>query len=197
MRRMMLAAVGTVLLIMAGAPGSGQTVFTDEWKDGDYRGPVKKIAVFWILQVSQNRLIAENEFVRQLKERGITAMPLYVVIPPGKFVEREEALAKIRDLGVNAVLTVRPTDRVTAQSQIPQTGAAGSSLSGYYQYVYQAPTISASEPAYMEMNLFDVKSGKRIWSARTVSKIDEVNQAAVSGFIKIAIGRLASAGLIP
>jgi hypothetical protein len=82
------------VMILPGQTVSAQTVLTDVWKDKDHRIAVKKIAVFWISQVPQNRLLAENEFVRQLKERGLLATPVYIVIPPDKHVEREAALAK-------------------------------------------------------------------------------------------------------
>jgi hypothetical protein len=173
-------------------------VLTDVWKDKDHHTPLKKIAVFWMAKVPQNRLLAENEFVRQLKARGITAMPVYVVIPPDKLVERDVALTKIRDLGVEAVLILRLADKLTVQSPIPQPGPAGPSrLSDYYQYVYDAPARDESELAYLETNLFDVKTERRIWTARSVSKIDVVNQEVVSDFIRLMIDRLASDGMIP
>lgn len=198
MKRMILIVSWMAVITLIGAIGIAQTVFTDVWKDKDYRGPIKKAAVFWILQVPENRVIAESEFVRQLKTRGVSAMPVYVVIPPDKFVERDAALAKIRDLGADVVLTLRLTDRLTVQSQIPQAGPKDPTrLSGYYQNVYDAPTIGSSEPAYVETNLFDVKTDRRIWTARSVTKVDVVDQKAMSDFIGVVIDRLASDGIIP
>jgi len=198
----MLRVVTLILsLLMVSIPALStfaQTVLTDVWKDKEPHAPMTKIAVFWILQVPQNRLLAENEFVRQLKERGIKAMPMYVVIPPDKFVEKDAALTKLRDLGMDAVLSLRLTDRQTAQMQIPGTGPNDPlRLSGYYQYVYDAPTLGTSGPAYVETNLFDVKSDRRIWTARSVSKIDAVNREVVTDFIRLMIDRLASDGMIP
>lgn len=198
MKRIILFLSLIAIMIMQGQTVPAQTVLTDVWKDKEHHGPLKKIAVFWIAAVAENRLVAENEFVRQLKARGITAMPVYVVIPPDKFVERDAALTKIRDLGVDAILILRLTDRLTAQSQIPQDGPTGPSrLSGYYQYVYDSPTIGTSEPAYVETNLFDVKTERRIWAARSVSKVDVVNKKIVSDFTRAMIDSLASDGMIP
>lgn len=198
MKRIILFLLLIAIMTMQGQTASAQTVLTDIWKDKDYRGPLKKIAVFWIAAVAENRLVAENEFVRQLKARGIIAMPVYVVIPPDKLVERDAALTKIRDLGVDAILILRLTDRLTAQSQIPQDGPTGPSrLSGYYQYIYDTPTIARTEPAYVETNLFDVKNERRIWTARSVSKVDVINKKIVSDFTGVMIDRLASDGMIP
>jgi hypothetical protein len=174
-----------------------QTVLTDVWMDKDH-GALKKIAVFWIVKVSQNRLLAENEFVRQLKSRGITAMPAYVVIPPDKIVERDVALTKIRELGVDAILILRLSDKQTIQSPIPQAGPAGPSrLSDYYQYVYDAPVRDESELTYLETNLFEVKTERRIWTARSVTKVNVVDQKALADFITIMIDRLVSDRMLP
>jgi len=195
-RNMLLLSMLAVMTMAAAA--FGQTVLTDVWKDKSQRGKTKKIAVFWIARAPQNRLLAENEFVRQLKERGIDAMPLYVVIPPDKFVERDAAVKMIRELGVDALLTLRVIDKQTAQTTIPAPDPADRTrLSDYYERVYDAPVRDASDIAYLETNVFDVKTEKRIWTARSVSKAQVVDQQALTDFIKIMIDRLAGDGMIP
>ena len=42
-----------------------------------------------------------------------------------------------------------------------------------------------------------VKTEKRIWTARSVTKVEVVDQQTVSDFIKLVIDRLASDGMIP
>jgi hypothetical protein len=198
MKRILLMLLLLAVFITEGRDVTAQTVLTDVWKDKDHRIAVKKIAVFWIAKVSQNRLLAENEFVRQLKERGLVATPVYVVIPPDKFIEKDAAMTKIRDLGVDAILLLRMTDKKTIQTTIPAPGQADPSrLSGYYTYAYDAPTRDASDTAFLETNLFDVRTEQRIWTARSVTKVDVVDQKALSDFIKLMIDRLALDGMIP
>jgi hypothetical protein len=197
--RWMLLLASTVAAMTLAAPDTfGQTVLTDVWKDKDQRGAVKKIAVFWSLRTPQGRLLAENEVVRQLKARGISALPVYVVIEPDKFVERDEAVTKLKDLGVDAVLVLRMIDRRTAQSPIAAAGPPDAvRLSAYYQSVYDASTKDDADMAYVEMNLFAVKNEARIWAARSVTKVDTVNQQALSDFIAVIIDRLAADRMIP
>jgi hypothetical protein len=198
MKRIIFLLLLLTVMIMSGAAVAAQTVLTDVWKDQDHRIDVKKIAVFWIVQVSQNRLFAENEFVRQLKARGINAMPVYVVIGPDKLVDRDVAKAKIKELGADALLTLRLTDKQTVQSPIPKPGTTDpSNQTSYYQYIYNAPTVDPSEPAYLETVLFDVKTERRIWTARSVTKVDVIDQKAVSEFITLMIDRLAADKMIP
>jgi len=200
MKRIIVLLSLLAVTILPGVAVPAETVLTDVWRDKDrlQHGPLKKIAVFWISPVPQNRLFTENEFVRQLKARGITAMPAYVVIPPDRLVERDAAMTKIRDLGVDAILIVRPTDKLTVQSPVPQPGPAGSSrLSEYYQYVYDAPVRDESDLAYLETNLFEVKNERRIWTARSVTKVAVIDQKALSSFITLMIDRLAADGMLP
>jgi len=67
MKRIISFLLLLAVMILPGQTVSAQTVLTDVWKDKDHRGVVKKIAVFWMARAPQNRLLAENEFVRQLK----------------------------------------------------------------------------------------------------------------------------------
>lgn len=57
--------------------------------------------------------------------------------------------------------------------------------------------MDPSGPAYLETILFDVKTEKRIWTARSVTKVEVINPQAFSDFIKLMIDRLESDGMIP
>jgi hypothetical protein len=183
-----------------GMSSYAQTVMTDVWKDKEYRGPAKKIAVFCIAQDRARRIALEDLFITQLKARGTDAMPVYVVIPPDKLVDSETALTKIRDLGADVILTVRLVSKLTIQTQIPEPGKTDSTESSrwpnFYRYVYDAPTRETDEPAYLETNLFDVKNQKRVWTARSVTKIEVINPKVASDFIGVMIDRLASDKMI-
>ena len=186
------------VLASAGTPAIAQTVMTDVWRDKQQIVPVQKVSVLWIARVMQSRLLAENEFVRQLKMRGLAAMPGYVVIPPDHQVEREEVLVKFRDLGVDAVVILRVINKQAAQTPIPATGPIGPAhLTGFYQFVYDAQVTDEPGPVYLETNVFDVRTGKRVWTARSVTKVDVVDQKALSDFIGLMIDRLAADAMIP
>jgi hypothetical protein len=189
----LLAVVATAV-----TPVSSQTVLSDVWKDKDKVSPVQKVSVLWVARVTQSRLLAENEFVRQLKVRGLAAMPGYIVIPPDRQVEKEEVLAKFRELGVDSVVILRVINRQAAQTPISAAGPIGPAhLTGFYQFVYDAPVPDEPGPVYLETNYFDVRTGKRVWAARSVTKVDVVDQKALSDFIALMIDRLAADGMIP
>jgi len=183
-----------LLAILIGTVSTAQTVLTDVWKDKAYQGTVNKIAVFCIAQDRARRILLEDEFVRQLKARGSLGMPMYVVIPPDKMVDKETALAKVRGLGADTVLTMRLIDKLTARTNIPEpvkAGQAGQSPGPrFYEYAYDPITIPDGEPAYIETILFDAMAGQRIWAARSVTRVTTIDQKAMSELIGSMLDRL-------
>ena len=200
MKRITLLISMMILMALTGTAAFGQTVLTDVWKDKEYRITANKIAVFWITQDRTRRILHEDEFVRQLKARGTVGMPMYVVIPPDKMVDKETAMTKVRGLGADAVLTLRLIDKLTARTNIPdpaKTGQAGPSQGPrFYEYIYDPLTIPDGEPAYIETILFDAQTGQRVWAARSVTKFTVIDQKAVSEFIGAMIDRLAADKMI-
>jgi hypothetical protein len=193
MKRIILMLLVAAVALIPGKGFAAKTKLEDVWQDKQQHIVVRKIAVFWLARSSENRLFAENEFVRQLKERGLIAMPAYVIIPPDRFVERDEVMAKIRELGVDTVLTLRPVNKLTGKTDFPKTGPAGpSDLSGYYQFVYDQPAADTSGAVYVETVLFDAASGIRVWAARSVTKVDAVDPDVLRDFVEIMIDRLVS-----
>jgi hypothetical protein len=193
--RVFLWAVPSLCLLVTAS--YAQTLLTDVWRDKEYRGTTSKVAVFWIAQDRTRRILNEDELVRQLKARGTVGLPMYVVIPPDKMVDKETAMAKVRDLGADAVLTMRLIDKLTARTNIPEPAKAGQSPgTRFYEYVYDPITLPDGEPAYIETILFDVKTGRRVWAARSVTKFTVIDQKAVSEFIGAMIDRLAADKMI-
>jgi hypothetical protein len=197
-----IGAILSVLLgfCLMGAASSAQTALTDVWKDKEYQAAASKITVFWIAQDRARRIQVEDEFVRRLKSRGTSGMPGYVIIPPDKMVEKETAVEKIRGLGADAILTVRLIDKVTARTNIPDTAQKGqpdpSPGTRFYEYFYEPSTVAEGEPVYLETILFDVRTGKRVWAARSVTKVDAADKKIVSDFIEGMIERLAADKMI-
>jgi hypothetical protein len=191
-----LIVVG-LLLLATGAPSYARIVVTDVWKDKNHQGLVQKIAVFCIMHDAVNRILFEDEFVRQFKARGVNAMPGYVIIPPDKFVEKDVALTKMKDLGVDAALSTRLIEKVTAKEPIPEPSSKGSpGKPGFYDYVYDPRTRGDNEPAYLETNLLDLKTGQRVWTARTKTKVEGVSKEVISDYIELMLDKLASDKLI-
>ncbi len=197
MKRGAYLIVALLLLLTTGAPSYARIVVTDIWKDKNHKGPANKIAVFCVMHDAVNRILFEDEFVRQLKARGVNAMPGYVIIPPDKFVEKDDVLTKMRGLGVDAALSTRLIEKVTAKESIPEPASKGSSgKPGFYDYVYDPRTRGDNEPAYLETTLLDLKTEQRVWTARSQTKVEGVNKEVISDYIELMLDKLASDKLI-
>jgi hypothetical protein len=188
------------VLCLLGAASSAQTVLTDVWKDKEYRGRASKIAVFCIARDRTRRILLEDDFVRQLKARGTAGMPVYAVIPPDKMVDKETALAKIRGLGADTVITMRLIDKLTARTNISEPAKPGQAGlppgPRFYEYVYDPITLPDGEPAYIETILFDAQTGQRVWAARSVTKLTVIDQKAMRKFTGGMLERLAADTMI-
>jgi len=103
-------------------------------------------------------------------------------------------------LGANAILTLRLVDKSTIQTQIPDPATKGptasSSWSGYYQSIRDSQKRKKDEPAYLETIFFDTATEQRVWAARSVTKVVEVNQELITTFITSIVDQLASDKMI-
>jgi len=192
-----LLLMAALLIVSAGTASAARTSISDIWKDKEYQGPATKIAVFCIMHDTVNRILYEDEFVRQFKARGVNAMPGYVVIPPDKFVEKDAAIEKMKALGVDAVLSTRLIDKIATETPVSKEATSGSpNRPGFYEQVYDPKIREDNEPAYLETNLLDLKRQQRVWTVRSKTRLDRVNKDIFVGYIELILDKLASDKMI-
>jgi hypothetical protein len=197
MKGKQLLIMALLFLFLPALASAARISISDIWRDKEYQGPAKKIAVFCIMHDTVNRILYEDEFVRKLKERGVNAMPGYVIIPPDKFVDKDVAITKMRDLGVDTVLSTRLIDKLTAKSSVTERPTDSSSgQPQFYEYVYDPRARGDNEPVYLESTLLDLKTERRVWTARSKTKIDVVNRDVVADYIELMLDKLASDKMI-
>ena len=166
--------------------GCASTSIKETWKSPEYHGgPVGKIAVLAVDERGIVRVALENRYVRDLKERGQDAMVA------GEFVDvteietnREVIAARLRDAGADAILAIKLVDRISYNTQSSSTP----SLSGrdlylqagtWYDYFaygsVQRTTVTSynKREFYLDNGLFDLKTGKRLWSGLAVFVLKE------------------------
>src|SRR5208337_4453509 len=93
-----------VLLLVPACTG---TKLINPWRDTTYQGRVNKLFVMGIVKDQGPRRLLENEFVRKLKEHGTDALASTAIFPGDSVPERGELRAKVRELGIDAVLVVK------------------------------------------------------------------------------------------
>jgi hypothetical protein len=153
--------------------------------------------------ISQNKGIQrffEDEFVRQLRERGTDAVAGYTVLPYDEAMDKNFIAAKTKELSADTVMITRPLGRKTERTYVPGQGYAvpGSyhRWGSYYGHAYSPGYVVEDEYVYVETNLFDVATEKLIWSAQSETVLLATDQELIKSFIKTMIAKLSSDKLV-
>lgn len=176
------------------------TTTTSVWRDSTYEGSVKKILVMGISQKPAVKRFFEDEFVRQLRQRGTEAVAGYTVLPYGEKIDREFIAAKAKEIGADAVLVTRPLGAKTERTYVPGQAyvvpGAYRRWGSYYGYAYSPGYVVEDEYVYLETNLFDIATEKLIWSAESETVLSASDQTLIRSFINTIVAKLSADKLI-
>jgi hypothetical protein len=187
------------------------TVLTGSWRDPEYTGgPLKKVLVVSLSRNDLIRRMLEDEFARQLGETGIQAVSSYGFFTGEQLKEqREQVEAKIRGLGFDQVLVTRLVGKRTEEVVQPGTVYGGDyypgGWNGYYRdswnVVYQPPVTYQVDIATIESKLFDLDTGKMIWSGLLETEIGGTAMSAnkekvIRSFVRVVVKDLKKEKLI-
>jgi len=177
------------------------TVMTNVWKDKTYQGKPQKIAVIMVAKSPDMRNLFEDRFSGELDARGNNAFQSYTIIPMEQLRDKELVKSKIKSSGADAVLISRLVDTKTIESYNPGmiyvVPASYYDWWGYYAVVFADYGYTGDVAvAYIETNVYDVKTEKLIWSGHSKTERTEGEQQLITAFIKVMIKKLASAGII-
>ena len=173
--RLTAAALAAVALVSCAA----STQLTSSWADPAAAGrSYKKIVVVGVTTKAPIRREYEDAFSRELAARGIEATPSYNFGGPDKQLDKDAAMAKLQEIGADAVLVTRLVDKETVNTYYPPSYSTVAAPSPYYGgwYGYYSMGYSyMTSPGYveenkvyrLETNLYDVNGDKLIWSGLT------------------------------
>lgn len=190
--RTALISLGLAVFCASIVASCGTTSMKSAWKDDTYQTTPKKFMVIGIAKNSGTRRFYEDQFVSVLKKRGVDAIPSYMHFTGDGQVDSATAIAKIRELGVDAVLITRLLDKKTVETYYPPTTTyMGPSyypsyyggFYGYYggSYSYMTtPGYTAVEDYYsLETNIYDMNSLKLIYSGLSETGISSTASDSV------------------
>ncbi len=149
------------------------TKFTSIWRDEAYEGNPVKIMVIGVSRTPARGRLFEDEFVKELEEQGIGAVAGYTVLPDHPVVDIGAIRGKVTGVGADAVLVTKPIGSRTATTGGPW---------GTYEDEYLD----------IQTNVYDVKSGKMVWTATSETLITHYasNEAQIRSFVKTIVKRL-------
>jgi hypothetical protein len=177
------------------------TVMTDTWKDKTYQGKPQKIVVIMVARYPDTRNMFEDRFVGELNNRGNNAFQSYSVIPYEQLRDKELVKSKIKSSDADTVLISRLVDTKTIESYNPGiiyvVPDPYYDWWGYYAVVFADYGYTGDvSVAYIETNIYDVKTEKLIWSGHSKTERTYGEQELINAFIQRIIKKLSSAGLI-
>jgi len=196
-----LAVLAVFALAVAGC---ATTQLNSVWKDPAYQKRPARIMVVGVFRSPLYRRVFEDEFVTQLEARGTPAIASYTVLPDTLQNDRNEIAAKVKELGVDAILITRLVSKKTVQTYVPATTYfpppyynSWPDYYGYgYRYMYSPGYIAENEYAVMETNLYQAGSDKLIWAASAETGLGDTTQAISESYIKVMVNNMLKLGLL-
>jgi hypothetical protein len=164
-KRLFFQAVAAVALAVSGC--STPTKVTDQWTDPSHvAGPMNKVVVFAQRLPPASRYILEDRFVGELEKRGVQAAPSYRVLGD-ELPDGEEARAMLAHAGFDGALVLR-LERISERPRY----VGGYFYGPYGPYWWGTPMydpgyVVFDETVNFETSLWDLRDGKRVWTANT------------------------------
>jgi hypothetical protein len=193
---------------------SPSTRITGSWIDPQVKGKPNSGKSVFIASLSRNievRTVLEDALAKAAEERGIHALKSGSYFSPDfyhKSTTPAVLISKIRNTGAGSVLTVALIDKESETRFVPGRSAYAPFASynwygGFYSYynywqrAFYDPGYYVTDKTYfLETNLYNLESGKLIWSAQSES----VNPGTVENFSRsypeILTKRMISDGLV-
>jgi hypothetical protein len=206
MGKMKIVMMGALLLaVLLTLSCASPMHLTDNWKSSAYTGPpYKKIMVVAMTKRIEMRQSVEDEFVKQLKSRGVEAAACHECIPDPDKVTREELIKMSRGMGIEAFLIVRVlrvgTEVQSYQGQSPSPMAANTGRDSMVDLQWFGPEPSMekrSVVATLESRIYDGKTSNLVWRS-TVNDVNPYgNEEQVSRFVSLIVKTLGDQKLIP
>src|SRR5262249_26052685 len=127
--RLLFAAVAVASFTSCAA----STQLTSSWADPTAVGhPYKKIVVVGVTNKDAVRREYEDAFVNELKSRGVDAMPSYSFAGAEGKIDKDQAVAKLKEVGADGVILTRLVDRESYNTYYPPTYSTVAAPSAYY-----------------------------------------------------------------
>lgn len=177
------------------------TKITDTWKDKAYQGNAENIVVIMVARTQHLRNMFEGRFVAELRARGNSATQSHKIITFEQLKDKELVKSKIKSTDADAVLIARLVDSKTIETYEPGHIHGVPIFHSYWGTYYEIVSVDYGytgdiEVAYIETNLYDVKTEKLIWSARSKTERSEGESQLINAFIEVILNKLSSDKII-
>ena len=210
MRRTTILGASLALALTLGACASTQ--FNSTWRNPEVQAlnfQGQKVAAVVISPHESTRLGAEGELARELKRRGVDAIPAYNLIPPNETRDKERAKVLFTQAGIVGAVVMRAagtekeisTSGGSAMWGAPYYGSFwGTGYSGYYGYgwgaVYDPGYLRTDTIVNVETLVYDLKADKLVWAGKSATTNPDRVDTLIKDLVAAAAGEMKKQGLI-
>jgi hypothetical protein len=171
------------------------------WKDKEYKGKAEKIVVIMVARTPYLRKLFEGRFAAELEARGKKAIQSHKIVTLEQLPDRDLVIARIKETGADTVLIARLVGSKTIEAYTPghKSVVPGQYLGWgtYYDVVFAEYGYTDDiRVSYVETNLYDVKTERLIWSARSRTEETEGEQQLINSYIDRILKKLSSHKII-
>ena len=163
----------------------------------------RKLLVVGVSNADATRRIFEDEFVRQLKARGIDAVPSYSQLYQDSKPTQEAVVSAIKSSGADTVLVtqITGTDTRTDVSYQYQPMLVPGGYYGFYSGAWAStyvatPTVYQYDVVNAETRVWNTQSDKLVFSVMTRTFDPSNPQREIPPFVTLIIDHMAKSGLI-
>jgi hypothetical protein len=174
-----------------------------EWRSKNYQGGAfDNILIIGVSKETTVRRLFEDTFVTELKKLKVNAVSSTTIMPAGDEISKQNVDAAIKGKNIDAVLVTHLVGVESKEVYTPPTYTP-SLYAGYYgyyshvhSYVYQPGYYTRYKVVKLETNLYDVASGKVVWSTQSETVDPSKVEKLIQSKIKTTIGQLKKQKLI-
>ena len=181
------------------------TKLTRTWTHPKYRGSqFSNVLVIGVAEKEEIRRSFEKKFVAKLKAAGIKAVKSLSVMSKDQKIEKETILPAVREIGADAVILTyligvkeKEVASPSASYTPPRDEYHGGSMYNISDYDRGPRHYTTRVKVRLETNLYDVKTEKKVWSARSGTLNPKSDTALMDSVIDALVKDLKKNKLLP
>lgn len=193
---------GAAVFVAALLASCASTSLLTTWADPDAAG--KGIKNSMVIGVSKNTVVRrqfEDSFVAQLNKLGETAIPSYPLLPKASEINEQSVAPIVDRKRIDHLVIVRVVNERTVTTHVPPTMTTffhgippdyPAYYGNWYGYIgHHMATVSMPGYTYetdyvnLETNVYDLRSGKLIWSGLTETEIGSKINARLQELVEV------------
>ena len=169
------------------------TKVTGEWKDPNFTAKqFKKILVMGIAKQPDDRILYEDEFVRQLKAKGVMATSSHTLIDRDNMWDKATIVQTVKSKEFDSVIITRVVD-----AQARQQNYYKYNMYDYYSRFASPSRTTVNQQKFgFESNLYDAETEKLVFSLFSDTYAQNNIKKRLGSYINTVVNKLVQNNLL-